>query len=94
MIAKYAPSGDVLVAHLEGEAVLLDLVSKRYFRLNATNAAIWRSVEAGLSRDEIVQALLDQFDVEGAVAAAAVDESLVELTRRGLLRETPEALRD
>lgn len=91
MISKLRPSDDVLVAHLDGEAVLLDLTTKRYFRLNATNAAIWRAVEAGLSRDHVVASLLEQFDVEPGAAAAAVDDSLRDLTQRGLLRETAEA---
>jgi coenzyme PQQ synthesis protein D (PqqD) len=88
MMSKHLLSADVLAAHLEGEAVLLDLASKRYFRLNATGAAIWRGLEAGKSRDEIVNALLDGFDVDAEVAAQAVDAAIAELERRGLLRET------
>ncbi len=84
------PSADVLVAHLEGEAVLLDLTTKRYFRLNSTSAAIWRAVEEGKSRDEIVQALLDAFDVDESVVSSAVNDTLAELHARGLICETDE----
>jgi len=87
MMSKRRPSPDVLAAHLEGEAVLLDLATKRYFRLNATSATIWRGIEAGKSRDEIVTALLDGFDVDADTAEHAVDASIDELSRRGLLRE-------
>jgi hypothetical protein len=87
MISKSHPSANVLAAHLEGEAVLLDLATKRYFRLNATSAAIWRGIEAGKSREEIVTSLLDGFDVDAIVAARAVDASIEDLSRRGLLRE-------
>jgi hypothetical protein len=84
-MSKLHPSSNVLVAHLEGEAVLLDLTTKRYFRLNATSATIWRAVEEGKSRDEIVHALLESFEVDASVAAPAVDEMLSDLEQRGLL---------
>ena len=38
-------SPDVLVAHLAGEAVLLNLADKSYYRLNETAAAIWASLK-------------------------------------------------
>ena len=82
------PSADVLVAHLEGEAVLLDLTSKRYFRLNSTSAAIWRAMEEGKSPSEIVDVLLEGFDVDREMATRAVDDTLTELSERGLLRDT------
>jgi hypothetical protein len=84
-MSKLHPSSNVLVAHLEGEAVLLDLTTKRYFRLNATSATIWRAVEEGKSRDEIVLALLESFEVDESIAAPAVDETLSDLEQRGLL---------
>ena len=79
------PSHDVLAAHLDGEAVLLDLSTKRYFRLNATGAAIWRELEAGRPTEEIVETLIDRFDVDRATATKAVEDTVVDLTRRGLL---------
>ena len=33
---------DVLVAHLQGEAVILHMDTKRYYRLNDTAACIWK----------------------------------------------------
>ncbi|HEY4131073.1 MAG TPA: PqqD family protein [Gemmatimonadaceae bacterium] len=87
-MSNLRPSGNVLVAHLEGEAVLLDLTTKRYFRLNSTSAAIWRAVEDGKSREEIVQALLGAFEVDESVATDAVDSTIEDLARRGLLRDS------
>lgn len=79
------PSPNVLAAHLDGEAVLLDLSTKRYFRLNATGAAIWQGLEAGHGRDEIAGSLVDRFEVERDVAMQAIDDLVAELTERGLL---------
>lgn len=76
---------DVLVAHLEGEAVLLDLHSKRYYRLNATGARIWKGLEQALAPDQIVAGLVAEFDVDGVTARAEVDRVIGDLGERGLV---------
>lgn len=77
---------DVLVAHLEGEAVLLDLHSKRYFRLNATGARIWKGLEQSLAPDQIVAGLMEEFDVDAITARSEVDRVIGDLGARGLVR--------
>ena len=76
---------DVLTAHLAGEAVLLHLGTKRYYRLNETGAAIWRELEARSGRDRIVTALCERFEVRRADADAAVEALLSTLAAQGLL---------
>ena len=76
---------DVLAAHLEGEAVLLDLETKRYYRLNATAARIWKGLEQSLEPPQIVAVLVDEFDVDAATARAEVERALVDLRARGLV---------
>ena len=81
----YNVSDDVLTAHLEGEAVLLHMDTKNYFRLNATAAVLWKGMERGLDRDALLDDLLTHFDVDRATAAAELDRLLGELSARGLL---------
>ena len=76
---------DVLAAHLEGEAVLLDLQTKRYYRLNATAARIWKGLEQALEPPQIVDALVDEFAVDAATAQADLDRALEDLRARGLV---------
>ena len=75
----------VLTAHLEGEAVLLDLETKRYFRLNATGARIWKGLEQSLTPDQIAAALVEEFDVDPALARTELDRELGDLRARGLV---------
>jgi len=82
---RYTVSNDVLTAHLEGEAVLLHLKTKRYFRLNETGAAIWKGLEERLSPDDIVAILVKDFEVDAATARAEVERVLGELRERDLL---------
>jgi hypothetical protein len=76
---------DVLAAHLEGEAVLLHMDTKNYYRLNATAAVIYKGLERGLGREALVDDLCAQFEVERPVAAAEVDRLLGDLAERGLV---------
>lgn len=76
----------VLTAHLEGEAVLLDMVSKNYFRLNDTAALIWKALERRATTTEIVTDLRDTFEIDQDEATAAIERLLTELTSAGLLK--------
>jgi hypothetical protein len=83
--ARYTIPEDVLAAHLEGEAVILDLNTKRYYRLNPTGAAIWRGLEAGLAAPAILERLTRDFDVDAGTAQAELDRLLAELSRLRLI---------
>ena len=84
---RYVVRDEVLAAHLEGEAVLLHMLTKDYFRLNATAACAWKGLERGLDREALVAELVTQFEVEPAEAAAELDRLLGELERRRLIVE-------
>ena len=76
---------DVLAAHLEGEAVLLHMDTKNYYRLNATAARVYRGLERGLGREALLDDLCGAFEVDRATAAAEVDRLMDDLAARGLL---------
>ena len=76
---------DILTAQLQGEAVLLDLQTKRYYRLNATGARIWKGLQDLLQPHEIVDALLQEFAVDRATAQAETERTLDDLRAHGLI---------
>jgi hypothetical protein len=84
---RYAPSPDVMVAEIGGEAVLLHAVSKRYYRLNETGAAVWSGIEQGLESSAIVDFICDTFDVRPSDAAAEVQRLLRDLAAHQLIHE-------
>ena len=81
----YVIPDDVLTAHLEGEAVLLDLKTKQYYQLNAPAARIWRGLEQALEPRRIVDALVDEFAVDAATAQAEMERVIADLRARGLV---------
>ena len=77
---------EVLAAHLGDQAVLLELTTRRYYRLNEAAAVAFRALESGEGRGGAIGRLLARFDVDEAEAARAVDALLVDLAARKLVR--------
>jgi hypothetical protein len=79
--------GDGLLSRaIGGEVMVLDLESSRYVTVNGSGALLYellRTEDRG--RDELVRALLDEFDVDEAQAAQDVDAFIAQLEDAGLL---------
>ncbi len=82
-------SDDVLVRALDGEAVLLDMASGKYFGLNEVGARIWELVEKGESLGAIRAAIVAEFEVDEASAGEDLSALVVELEARGLVSRRP-----
>jgi Coenzyme PQQ synthesis protein D (PqqD) len=78
-------SPDVVFRDLEGEAVILDLASGRYFGLNAVGTRIWTLLDAGTAVDAIVGTLAGEYDADADQIARDVTRLLDDLLSRGLV---------
>ena len=78
-------SADVIFRELDGEAVLLDFASGRYFGLNAVGTRVWTLLASGSSVEDAVTAVAAEFEAPRAEVARDVDELIAELVSRGLL---------
>jgi len=76
---------NVFAAQLAGEAVILHLDTKRYYRLNLTGAEVWRGLEQHESPEEITRRLVREFTVDPETAAAEVDRLVTDLRAARLL---------
>jgi hypothetical protein len=80
------PHEHVVLSDLdEGEGVLVDLNTKRYYTLNETALFVWRLLEKGAALDVIVRELIATYDVTPERAQASVDKLLSDLAQRNLL---------
>jgi hypothetical protein len=70
------------------ELVVLDLQNSSYLSVNSTGALVWSLLEAGTTRDALVESILAEFDTDHATAQKDVDRFLGELSERGLLKTT------
>jgi hypothetical protein len=85
---KIEISEDVLFQEVGGETVLLDLDSEQYFGLDAVGTRIWQLLGEGAGAEAVVEALLEEFEVERATLAADVSTLLDQLAEAGLIRLT------
>ena len=76
---------DVVFRDLDGEGVLLNLATGTYFGLNTTGTRVWHLVQDGKTLDEVVAALVDDFQVSVETATADVAALLDELAAKGLV---------
>lgn len=82
---KFVARVDVAASPLGEEMALLDLETGDYFTLNETGAFLWRTLESPQSRDELLLALLGEFDGDPATMGGELDSYLAGLTGAGLL---------
>jgi hypothetical protein len=81
------PAADVVARRLGDSAVLIRLTTNRIYELNATGARVWELVQQGMSRDEVVDRLTQEFGAAFSVIAADVDDLLRMLRDEGLTVE-------
>lgn len=71
----------------DGSGVLLHLENKFYYSLNPTGSFIWKLLEEKeeLSEDSILEAVIDNFEVDEKEARKDVEEFLNDLIKEGLV---------
>jgi Coenzyme PQQ synthesis protein D (PqqD) len=70
---------------IDRDIVALDGRDASYLALNGSGALLWRMLASRVTSDELVQALVDAYEVEESRAAADTDAFLRTLSDRGLL---------
>ena len=89
MLSSPVPTKDVVFTDFDnGEAMIVDLQSKQYYRLNETAALIWRSLENGKGVDDIIAELQSRYEVSREHATSSVDALLSKLAARNLVRSS------
>lgn len=76
---------DVVARAVGDETILLDLETGTYFTLNPVGALVWKGLENGSTREEILASVLDRFEVDPPTAAADIQEYLHDLISQGLV---------
>lgn len=66
-------TGDVVWQELDDGIVVLNLSTSRYLRINASASVLWRRLEIGANFDELVTALLENFEIDETTARRDVD---------------------
>ena len=81
---KYARKADIIAADMDGEVVMMDIVSGKYYNLGRTGGAIWNLLESPKTLDELVDALTAEYDVDRATCKAQAEEFMKTGLEHGL----------
>jgi hypothetical protein len=73
---RYLRHDDLRLTALEGEGVVLHLRSRKYFSVNETGLVILEALKQPRTFDELVAALLAEYEVMPEAAAATTREFL------------------
>jgi hypothetical protein len=70
---------------LDDEIVILDLAGGEYLSVNGSGAHLWKELDAGADRGQLIESLRNRYALSPDRAAADVDAFLEQLGSSGLL---------
>jgi len=82
---KITVSSEVLAQELDGETVLLDLASESFFGLDEVSTRVWQLLQKGMGKTEVVDTLLEEYEVERDILEQDVTDLLARLGEAGLI---------
>ena len=79
----------VLIRHLDGESVLLNLESERYFGLDVTGTRMWELATSQPCIASALEKLQEEYEVEPETLRSHFTQLLSGLVENGLLQVLP-----
>lgn len=73
---------------IEGEAFLLDVALRKVHKLNEVGTLVLQCVEQNMSEDEIVQKVLEKYEVSEETARKDICSFLDALLQKNLIRKS------
>ena len=85
---RFRRSADTISQEIGEETVILDLSGEVYFGLNEVGTRVWQMLESECDIDDLVQTLLEEFNVAESVLKEDVSKLLKELHDAALVEPT------
>lgn len=86
----YQRRPDLVAANMDGERVMLDVQSGRYFSLRGVGAFIWDAIETPKSQQAIIDEISETFDTSNAGNVPGdVAKFLDQLQENGMVQCVP-----
>ena len=78
----------VFAQEVDGEMVLLDMESENYFGLDEVGTAIWQAMQEKETLKEVLDVLLEQYEVEEEMLEHDLSDFVGKLVESGLVKVT------
>jgi len=79
---------DVLMRELDGESIILNLASERYYGLDDVGTHMWQLLATTSTIEEVYEILLTEYEVEPDQLLHDMEELIEQLVEHGLLQFT------
>ena len=76
----------VFAQEVDGEMVLLDMESENYFGLDEVGTDIWQAMQEKETLKEVLEVLLEQYEVETEVLERDLSDFVGKLVESGLVK--------
>ena len=76
---------DLIETDVDDETIIVQLDNGQMYSVEGTARAIWRELDAGPTRDTLISALAEQFDMERAALEPDVDRFLHDARSAGIV---------
>lgn len=76
----------VFAQEVDGEMVLLDMESENYFGLDEVGTTIWQEMQEKETLKQVLEALLEQYEVEAEVLENDLVDFVGKLLESGLVK--------
>ncbi len=87
-MTTYKIPEDIIVTELDNnEAILLDMRNKRYYSLNETGLAIFKSIESNLNQDKIIEKIMSAYEVDQDKANSSVNNIIERLLSLSIIEK-------
>lgn len=86
MAARLQIADDVLFQTVADEAVLLNMADNHYYGLDDVATRMWQLLGEHGAEDAVIQAMLEEYDIDEATLRQDFAALVAELERRGLIR--------
>ena len=74
----------LITADMDGETVMMDIETGMYYNIGRTGGSIWVNIEKPHTIDEIVDEMMEIYDVERSVCEEQTKNFLAQLINSGL----------
>ena len=77
---------EILSTEMDGETVMMSVENSEYYSLSPVGTKIWELLENDLSFEQLINLLMEEFDVDKQTCQNDTKEFLEELIDKGLIK--------
>ncbi len=87
MAERYIHKKEVIQSKIGDEVVMLDMDSGFYFGLNSVASVIWNHLKDGMDFNQLVEKLMEQFEVDRELCVHDTKELLNQMVEKGIISQ-------